>query len=161
MKQEMKKGMQELILGIKLGKFAIETESREMAELYLEVLAEEIQRMRSPALAAVATRKAMLSQPMAGKSDEEIAATREKAVAALEARGYTVINTLFTDEWYSKDSMEKRGVAQIPLCFLAKSLENMSLCHAAYFCKGWENARGCRIEHEAAKAYGLDIIYEE
>lgn len=31
---------------------------------------------------------------------------------------------------------------------------------AAYFCKGWEKARGCRIEHEAAKAYGLEIIYE-
>ena len=59
-----------------------------------------------------------------------------------------------------KKAMEERGVVQIPLCFLAKSLENMSLCHAAYFCKGWENARGCRIEHEAAKAYGLEIIYE-
>lgn len=57
--------------------------------------------------------------------------------------------------------MKERGVVQIPLCFLAKSLENMSLCHAAYFCKGWENARGCTIEHEAAVAYGLDIIYEE
>lgn len=24
-----------------------------------------------------------------------------------------------------------------------------------------ENARGCRIEHDAAKAYGLEIIYEQ
>lgn len=68
------------------------------------------------------------------------------------------MNTLFTDEWYSADAMEKRGVVQIPLCFLAKSLENMSLCHAAYFCKGWENARGCRIEHDAAVAYGLILF---
>ena len=57
--------------------------------------------------------------------------------------------------------MQQRGVVQIPLCFLAKSLENMSLCHAAYFCKGWENARDCRIEHDAAKAYGIEILYEE
>lgn len=105
--------------------------------------------------------KAMLSQPMAGKTNEEIVATREKAIAALQARGYEVVNTLFTDEWYSKDAMAERGVVQIPLCFLAKSLENMSLCHAVYFCKGWENARGCKIEHDAAVAYGLDIIYEE
>ena len=105
--------------------------------------------------------KAMLSQPMAGKTDEEIIATREKAIKVLEGRGYEIVNTLFTDEWYSKESMTERGVVQIPLCFLAKSLENMSLCHAAYFCKGWENARGCRIEHEAAKAYGVEIIYEE
>lgn len=105
--------------------------------------------------------KAMLSQPMAGKTDEEIIATREKAVAALKAKGYEIVNTLFTDEWYSNKAMEERGVVQIPLCFLAKSLENMSLCHAAYFCKGWEKARGCRIEHDAAVAYGLDIIYED
>ena len=105
--------------------------------------------------------KAMLSQPMAGKTDEEIIATREKAIKALKAKGYEIVNTLFTDEWYSKEKMEERGVVQIPLCFLAKSLENMSLCHAAYFCKGWENARGCRLEHDEALAYGLDVLYEE
>jgi hypothetical protein len=98
---------------------------------------------------------------MAGKTEEEIKEIREKAIKALKEKGYEIVNTLFTDEWYSKENMEQRGVVQIPLCFLAKSLENMSLCHAAYFCKGWENARGCRIEHEAAAAYGLEIIYEE
>ena len=105
--------------------------------------------------------KVMLSQPMAGKTDEEIIATREKAIKALEALGYEIVNTLFTDEWYNRENMEKRGVVQIPLCFLAKSLENMSLCHAVYFCKGWERARGCRLEHDAAVAYGLTVIYED
>lgn len=106
-------------------------------------------------------KKAMLSQPMAGKSNEEIVATRNAAIKVLEDGGYEIINTLFTDEWYSKERMAARGVVQIPLCFLAKSLENMSLCHAAYFCKGWEEARGCKIEHDAAVAYGLEVIYEE
>lgn len=104
--------------------------------------------------------KAMLSQPMAGKTQAEIVATREKAITALKERGYEIVNTLFTDEWYSSEKMAERGVVQIPLCFMAKSLENMSLCHAAYFCKGWENARGCKLEHEAAKAYGVEVIYE-
>ena len=106
-------------------------------------------------------KKAMLSQPMAGKTDAEIVETRNRAIEVLEREGYEIVNTLFTDEWYSNAAMKERGVVQIPLCFLAKSLENMSLCHAAYFCKGWENARGCKIEHDAAKAYGLKIIYEE
>ena len=105
--------------------------------------------------------KARLSQPMGGKTEEEIVATRERAISFLTEKGYEVINTLFTDEWYSRESMTARGVVQIPLCFLAKSLENMSLCHTVYFCKGWENARGCLIEHEAAKAYGLEVIYEQ
>jgi hypothetical protein len=105
--------------------------------------------------------KAMLSQPMAGKTEQEIIETRERAIKTLAEKGFDVVNTLFTDEWYSDEKMKERGVVQIPLCFLAKSLESMSLCHAAYFCKGWENARGCRIEHEAAKAYGLEIFYEQ
>ena len=47
----------------------------------------------------------MLSQPMRGKTDEEIIETRNCAIKALEAAGYEVINTLFTDEWYSKEKM--------------------------------------------------------
>ena len=106
-------------------------------------------------------KKAMLSQPMRGKTDKEIIETRNRAIKALEAAGYEVVNTLFTDEWYSKEKMEERGVVQIPVCLLAKSIENMSLFHAVYFCKGWDRARGCILENEVAKAYGLDIIYEE
>lgn len=106
-------------------------------------------------------KKAMLSQPMAGKTEAEIVATRDAAIKALEEKGYDIVNTLFTDEWYNDEQMKARGVVQISLCFLAKSLENMSLCHAAYFCKGWENTRGCKIEHDAAVAYGLEVLYEE
>lgn len=106
-------------------------------------------------------KKAMISQPMNGLTDGEIEETRNKAIRHLERLGYKVVNTLFTDDWYSESSMKDRGVVNIPLCYLAKSLENMSLCDVAYFCDGWEDARGCRIEHETAEAYGLDIIYEE
>lgn len=59
-------------------------------------------------------KKAMPSQPMAGKSEQEIAATRERAIHALEARGYEVVNTLFTDERYNKDAMEKRELEDKP-----------------------------------------------
>ena len=105
--------------------------------------------------------KVMISQPMAGKTPEDIVETRNRAVKFLEERGYEVVNTLFTDVWYSESSMKDRGVVNKPICYLAKSLENMSLCDVAYFCKGWEKARGCRIEHEAATAYGLIVMYEE
>ena len=104
--------------------------------------------------------KAMISQPMNGLTDAQIVETRERAIKILEGKGYEVVNTLFTDEWYSPEAMKARGVENIPLCFLAKSLENMSLCGVAYFCKGWRQARGCRIEHEVALAYGMNVIYE-
>ena len=59
--------------------------------------------------------KAMLSQPMAGKTEEEIRETREKAIKVLKEKGYEIVNTLFTDEWYSQEKMKERGVVQIPL----------------------------------------------
>ena len=72
-------------------------------------------------------KKAMLSQPMAGKTEQEIIETRNRAISELERRGYEVVNTLFTDEWYSAEKMVERGVVQIPLCFLAKSRKHESL----------------------------------
>ncbi len=104
--------------------------------------------------------KAMLSQPMAGKTEKQIAADRERAIRDLEDRGYEVVNTLFTDKWYDDEAMRKRGVKNIPLCFLAKSIEHMCLVDAVYFVSGWKDARGCRIEHDAAVAYGIKRIYE-
>ena len=102
--------------------------------------------------------KAMISQPMAGKTEEEIVEARNKAIEKLEELGYEVVNTLFTDEWYSEKSMSERGVVNKPLCFLAKSLDAMSACDAVYFVEGWENARGCRIERAVAEAYGIKIL---
>ena len=45
-----------------------------------------------------------------------------------------------------------------PLWFLGKSLELLSTADIAYFAKGWENARGCRIENTCAIEYGIDVI---
>lgn len=105
--------------------------------------------------------KAMISQPMHGKSEEEIKATRLRALQALAARNYAIVNTLFTGEWYSEDRSAEQGVVNRPLMFFAESVEGMSHCHAVYFCKGWESARGCKLEHAVAEAYGLTLIYEE
>lgn len=42
--------------------------------------------------------KAMISQPMNGKSDEEILAEKEKAVKILSDKGYEIVNTYFVDD---------------------------------------------------------------
>ena len=53
-------------------------------------------------------KKIMISQPMAGKTEYEITETRERAMKFAEENGYEFVNTLFTDEWYSKEAMEQR-----------------------------------------------------
>lgn len=105
-------------------------------------------------------KKIMISQPMKGLTDEQIVETVNRFLEFAKNNNYEVVNTLFIDEWYKKESMTERGVIHIPVCFLGKSIESMSLCNVIYFAKGWENARGCKIEHEVAKEYGLEIIYE-
>lgn len=103
----------------------------------------------------------MIIQPMSGLTNEQIMETRNRFLKFAEKEELEVVNTYFEDEWYSNDAMIERGIAQIPLYFLAKSLENMSLCHKVFCARGWESARGCKIEHEAAIRYGLELIYEE
>lgn len=106
-------------------------------------------------------KKVMISQPMNDLTDEEIEKTREKAIRHLDRLGYKVVSTLFKDGWYNNSAMKDRGVMNIPVYYLARSLESMSFCDAVYFCDGWEDYRGCRIEHDVAEEYGLDIIYQE
>lgn len=96
-------------------------------------------------------KKVFISQPMNGKTNEEIEAVREKAIAsATDTLGepVEVIDSFFKDAPHDAK----------PLWFLGKSLELLSNADVAYFAKGWENARGCRIEHECAIEYGIDLI---
>lgn len=107
--------------------------------------------------------KAMISQPMQGKTEQEIVAKRDEAASYLELMGYEVVYTLFGDPQIDVDAANttgKYGANNLPLNYLARSLRFMSYCDAVYFCNDWETARGCRIEHEAAVAYGLTILYE-
>lgn len=97
--------------------------------------------------------KFIISQPMNGLSKEEIHLTRDRAKKHLEQLGYDVIGTLY--ELDPPLFVKISGLYHLGLVFLA-----MSHCDGVFFCNGWENARGCRIEHEAAVSYGLQIIYE-
>lgn len=107
--------------------------------------------------------KVMISQPMQGKTAQEILEKRD-AAAAFELMGYEVVNTLFTNTQIDVDvvnTKDDNDAKSLPLAHLARSLWFMSRCDAVYFCKGWQDARGCRIEHDAAVAYGLQVIEED
>lgn len=103
---------------------------------------------------------AMISQPMTEISYDDILSHRKDAVSVLKNLGYDVKDTFFTDYCIVSQKYLSGDIIHVPLAYLAKSIEAMSQCDAVYFCKDWENARGCKIEHEIAKDYGLAIIYE-
>lgn len=99
---------------------------------------------------------AMISQPMNGLTSEEIEAARKKATGILEALGYVIVNTYFKEDLDRKGT--ESGIKNIPVAFLAKSLESMSKVDAVYFCKGWEHARGCKIEHDVCQEYHIQVF---
>lgn len=94
-----------------------------------------------------------ISQPMNGKTDKEIKEERLRIVSMISqtvSEPFEIIDSFF----------ESAPIGAKPLWFLGKSIELLSSADLVYFAKGWENARGCRIEHECAVEYMLYRIEE-
>lgn len=97
-------------------------------------------------------KKLFISQPMRGKTDEEIILEREAAILkATEVlkEEVEILDTFFDD--FEPDSP--------PLFYIAKSIEFLAKADIAYFAPGWQDARGCRIEHQCAISYDVPCIY--
>ena len=95
-------------------------------------------------------KKLFISQPMRGKTDEEILAERADAVqAARDALGEEVE---VIDSFFGTSDMSHA------LEYLGESLKLLSKADIAYFAPGWRDARGCKIEHACADAYGIPHI---
>lgn len=101
-------------------------------------------------------KKLFISQPMRGLSDEEILKSREE----IRIRAEKVIGEEIEliDSFISKKPLE--STKQVPVWYLGKSIQFLSQADVAYFGGDWRNARGCKIEHEIAKEYGMDRIEE-
>lgn len=93
--------------------------------------------------------KIMISQPMNGKTNNEIKEERQDLIKQLEKEGHHVIDSIITDKSPNNENEA--------LYYLYKSIEIMSKVDGVVFMNGWENARGCKIEHEIALKYKLFI----
>lgn len=99
-------------------------------------------------------KKLFISQPMKDKTNEEILAVRAKAIESAKrhlGEDVEVIDSFFKDAPHEAK----------PLWFLGKSFELLSTADVAYFAKGWDQYRGCKMENMAALEYGIDTIIED
>lgn len=99
-------------------------------------------------------KKLFISQPMRGKTDEEILAVREQAIQSAEqalGERVEVIDSFFRNAVGDPEIMR-------PLWCLGESIKLMAKANVVYFAEGWEEARGCRIENECAIEYGITTI---
>lgn len=97
--------------------------------------------------------KVFISQPMKDKTNQEIEQERKEIIEKVE-RYFGEIELI---DSFFKDAPHDAK----PLWFLGKSLELLSNANVIVLGKDWENAKGCRIEHECAIQYGIKIVYIE
>lgn len=94
--------------------------------------------------------KIMISQPMNGKTNEQIKNERAELVKRLTEEGHEVIDTVFDEA--------PKGIDE-PIFYLAKSIEFIGKVDGVVFMPNWNKARGCKIEHEVAVEYGKEVFY--
>ena len=101
-------------------------------------------------------KKIFISQPMRGLSDEEILKAREEILIKAEKKIGEPVELIdsFIEDYPGEINKH------IPVFYLGKSIQFLSHADVAYFGGDWRNARGCKIEHEIAKQYGIEIIEE-
>ena len=96
-------------------------------------------------------KKLFVSQPMRGKTIEEIKQTRNEAIVI--AHNITNEDVEVIDSFFEDAPVDAK-----PLWYLGKSLELLADADFAYFAPGWNEARGCIVEHYCCKEYGVKII---
>jgi hypothetical protein len=100
-------------------------------------------------------KRLFISLPMADKTDEEILEKRNQIILEVRDKFGTSAYIEVIDNFFQNCPHEAR-----PLWFLAKSLEFLSTADIVYFADGWDQYRGCKIEHECAVQYGIEIIHD-
>ena len=100
--------------------------------------------------------KVFISQGMHGKSDEEIKWQRE----CMEKEFLCTRPTSKTPEHYEFIDSFFEDYDGSALDFMAKSIALLADADIVLFDElEWHSYRGCRIEHEIATEYGLEIVY--
>lgn len=99
-------------------------------------------------------RRLFVSQPMRGKTEDEIIEVRDKAIERLSRRlneGFEVDESYFTED-------EPKDVKNSGVYWLGKSLELLSECDLVLFIGDWMSYRGCVVEYDACINYGIEIM---
>lgn len=96
--------------------------------------------------------KVFISQPMNGKTDEEILKERDDVYRLIKR---TIPDSELIDTFISEQIDEKHG----GLKYLAESIKMLDEADGVWMLKDWQTARGCKIEHECAIAYGIPVYY--
>lgn len=93
--------------------------------------------------------KVFISQPMRGKTDEEILKAREDAIVEIHKKypseQIEIIDSFFVDEHKKLNAVQCLG----------QSIELLGEADLVVFLNGWKDARGCVIENIVCNEYNI------
>ena len=104
-----------------------------------------------------------ISQPMTGKSEEEILATRQKAIdeihqlASKDGEQVNIIDSYIDDATRNEFQGRMGDAINWDIYWLSQSLQKLATANTIWLCEGWEHSKGCNVEVECAIQYGLGI----
>ena len=95
--------------------------------------------------------KIFLSQPMTGRTNEQIKTERQELVDYYTSLGHEVIDTVFD---FSNVDTKHIGVY-----YMGYSIVAMADADLVVFMNGWQDSRGCKLEMELAKQYEVPFVF--
>lgn len=98
--------------------------------------------------------KIFISQPVSGKTKEEVKCKNDSIVAMAKRRYGNDVSATSMNPEYCFDGRSR------DLWMLGRAIQFLSTADVAVFANGWGEYRECRIERICAKEYGVQIIDE-
>lgn len=99
--------------------------------------------------------KIYISIPITGHDLATQQATAAQIADKIKSLGHEPVNPFDTPlappEW-----SEQQKYAY----YMGRDIEKLLVCDAIYFCDGWHESKGCRVESYIAETYGLKIYHD-
>ena len=96
--------------------------------------------------------KVFLSLGMSGREEKDVLHDIEEATLyakAMMSSAYTECEMV--DTYQQEEAPEDAG----PTYYLGRSIQILGSCDQVWFINDWKNYRGCRVEYEVCKIYGI------
>ena len=105
--------------------------------------------------------KIFVSQPMQGKTSDEIELEFREAANDIRSRVDPSVPVEILSTRKYELPYELRKGRNERMCYWSHALQVLSMADAIYLCKGWQTAAGCTVEANVARLCGLPVIGPE
>ncbi len=95
-------------------------------------------------------KKVYISIPISGKDITEVKLHLDIVKNGLVSNGYEPVTPFDVSPDSNASYAEHMG----------RDIQALLECDAVYFCRGWQDSKGCQAEYEVAKIYDKQMVFE-